>query len=396
MAVINGTVIVVLFATIFIQAVQSKDWRSYLGDLVGNEQPQAAALPPGTPPGTGGPVDPIAGEGSPAPPPKDVKTGDVGKPAPAAVKLSAEFGRLLQPAMLLGEVVSVLFGLVIVRLFVGKNWRRALALCRPSLTQTVIAVLGLPGLILVATAVHALARQVLPGGNYGQDLAAMFETWPLWFGVLVVGIGPGIGEELWCRGFLGRGLVGRYGAFVGILLTSLFFGLMHVDPPHVVGTMVMGMALHYVYLMTRSLWVPMLLHACNNSLAVVATKIKALESADPAPERVPYYIYGMAVLLLAAVGYALYRSRPRLVDADGSGPGPWQPDFPGVEHPPAGSGTVVHRPWPGWLASALLVLAVAGFGTSIYLAIPSEKSGGETPAAVIGSAGAAVRPAQPL
>jgi hypothetical protein len=148
--------------------------------------------------------------------------------------------------------------------------------------------------------------------------------------------------------------------------------------------------------MTRSLWVPMLLHAANNSLAVLGTKIEALEKTDPTPEKVPYYLYAAAVLLLAAVAYALYRSRPRLVDADGDGPPTWQPDFPGVEYPPADSGTVVHRPWPGWLASALVGLAVAGFGSSVYLAIAQEKPATETPAAVSGRVGATVHPAQPL
>src|SRR5208337_4060578 len=87
-----------------------------------------------------------------------------------------------------------------------------------------------------------------------DEMQKGFTQWPVWFGVLVVGLGPALNEELFCRGFLGRGLLGRYGTVGGILLTSLFFGLLHLDPPHVVATFVMGCCLHFTYLMTRSLW----------------------------------------------------------------------------------------------------------------------------------------------
>jgi hypothetical protein len=73
------------------------------------------------------------------------------------------------------------------------------------------------------------------------------------------------------------------------------------------------------------------------------------------------------MFLLAAVGWAMYHSRVRLLVFVIDQP-PWRPDYPGVEYPPAGSSTVVWRPWPGWQASGIVLVGVLIFALSIYLA----------------------------
>src|SRR5262249_9404020 len=102
-----------------------------------------------------------------------------------------------------------------------------------------------------------------------EQMMGLIQQWPMWFAVSSIAVGPAIAEELWCRAFLGRGFVGRYGVFFGVLLTSIFFGAIHVDPHQGTAAIFMGLILHYTYLVTRSLWVPMLLHFTNNALAVV-------------------------------------------------------------------------------------------------------------------------------
>src|SRR5207249_3638911 len=131
------------------------------------------------------------------------------------------------------------------------------------------------------------ASEFLPSMHYQESLEKMFGALPWWYGVLVVGLAPGVSEELWCRGFLGRGLVGRYGPVAGVLLTSLFFGALHLDPPHVVATFCMGAALHVVYLFTRCLWLPILIHFLNNSLAVLTTVVPYIRKLLDVDERTP-------------------------------------------------------------------------------------------------------------
>jgi membrane protease YdiL (CAAX protease family) len=263
------------------------------------------------------------------------------------------------------ELSVVGFSLLIIRLVVGRDWMRQLAVRRPSLAHTLLALASLPAFMLLGTVAYNVLRTVLhlPSlSDYGlggmEDMIGATAKWPWAFAVLVIGLGPGIGEELWCRGFLGRGLVGNYGAVFGVLATSFFFGLIHMDPCQGTMAMVMGLWLHFVYLMSRSLWLPMLLHFLNNSFGVLAPRFPLLQLLDSAPSTIPIFVYVSAVLVLIAVAYALYQSRARLATTTPEQFLFWRPAFAGVEYPPADSGMRVVHPLPSLAAG---MLAFGGF-----------------------------------
>jgi membrane protease YdiL (CAAX protease family) len=272
----------------------------------------------------------------------------------------------------LAEIMIILFSWLVIRLIAGADWPRRLALRRPGLVHLVLVLAAFPAMVLLANGSYEVIKVAwehlraflhlpkldVPGM---EEMVKVFNKWPAGFAVLVIGLGPGIGEELWCRGFLGRGLVGRYGVW-GVLATSFFFGLIHLDPAQGTMAMLMGLWLHSVYLATRSLLVPMLLHFLNNSLAVVASRSVLLTEIEENAGSIPLYVYAGAAVLLAAVGWALYQSRARLAAVDG-GPPLWRPPYPGVECPPPGSGTRVVHPLPS-LAAALTALA----GFVVFLA----------------------------
>jgi hypothetical protein len=205
------------------------------------------------------------------------------------------------------------------------------------------------------------------------QVMSMFSEWPWPFAVLVIGLGPGLGEELWCRGFLGRGLVGTHGVVLGVIFSSFFFGLIHVDPAQGTMAMLMGLYLHFTYLATRSLWVPVLLHFLNNSLAVVEPRIPVLKAIDADPATAPVHLFATAAILLTVVIWALYTSRARLAPGRAAGDSPpWQPPAPGVEYPPAGSGLTVVHPRPSAVAVGLTLLALAAFLGSCYRVISAK------------------------
>ena len=147
--------------------------------------------------------------------------------------------QLLAPALFMSQLLVIGFSLLVLRLVVGKQWTRKIGLRLPALKHVALALAGLPALSILGGAVGELARKHLWGfHDWGLDVESQVKqmaTLPLAFLILMIGVGPGIGEELWFRGFLGRGLVGRYGVIVGVLITSFFFGAMHVDPPQAAG-----------------------------------------------------------------------------------------------------------------------------------------------------------------
>src|SRR5262249_4395294 len=157
-----------------------------------------------------------------------------------------------------GLVCSLGLGLLAVRVRLGRDWPRQLNLRLPSFLRCLLALFCLPGLMLVANAAGALTRSFSGTADASEAILETAAALPLWLALLTVAVGPAFIEELWCRGFFGRGLVGRYGAPIGVLLTSLIFGLLHGNLPQGVFAFVFGIGLHLIYLATRSLWVPVL------------------------------------------------------------------------------------------------------------------------------------------
>jgi len=108
-------------------------------------------------------------------------------------------------------VVSVYW--LAVRWSTGRDWTRELQRVRPG-GQVVLSVLGVGMAVVVARVLFTVLRPHLPaldmfeGENLMEELVKDVRNWPPAVAVLIIGVGPGLGEELFCRAFLGRGLVG--------------------------------------------------------------------------------------------------------------------------------------------------------------------------------------------
>lgn len=89
-----------------------------------------------------------------------------------------------------------------------------------------------------------------------------------WLSIIVISIMAGIGEELLIRGVLQNTLVAYLGPWLGIVLASLVFGLMHyLSKTYVIVTFVLGLAFGLVYHLTDSLALVMFAHAVYDVFA---------------------------------------------------------------------------------------------------------------------------------
>jgi membrane protease YdiL (CAAX protease family)/Flp pilus assembly protein TadD len=199
-----------------------------------------------------------------------------------------------------------------------------------------------------------------------------------WLLILIAGcLLPGLGEEMLFRGFLGRGLLARFGPALGILVTSALFGLLHLDPVRICATTILGVGLHLVYLATRSFWAPVLLHALNNVLAFALMQL-ALDSTidlsglEDGPNLAPLVVLA-ALAAVAALGLLLYQTRVRWVLPDGSA---WSPGYVTAEMPFSELAAVPRRGVPRGLVRLAAVGAYLAFGgVFAYLgANPSDSS----------------------
>jgi membrane protease YdiL (CAAX protease family) len=287
---------------------------------------------------------------------------------PADLLKSEAMNVALGIAFFITELIVIGFSWLIIRLVVGRDWKRQLALKIPGLAHTLLALASLPALVLLGNIAYEILRKILhvPSlADFGltgmEEMVQVFSKWPWHFAVLVIGLGPGIGEELWCRGFLGRGLVGNYGVVFGVFATSFFFGFIHLDPCQGAMAMLMGVWLHFVYLTTRSLLLPMMLHTLNNSLAVLDTRLPQLAVIETKPSDIPIIVYTAALFLLAATAFALYQSRARLAAKTPDQLLLWRPEFDGVAYPPEDSGMTIVHPAPSLTATALAALSFVLF-----------------------------------
>jgi uncharacterized protein len=281
--------------------------------------------------------------------------------------MSERLGVSLTVGLVGAFVAMFVYAWLLCRLVFGRGWSRVVAFRRPGAGQLLVAwLLFLPGMMFTCEGLDTLLRWLtgLRNDTYSLMLGAEAVS-PFWLSVLAIGVGPGVVEELFCRGFLGRGLVGRHGWVLGVSLTSLLFGLLHLEPVHVVITLLIGVGLHFTLAASRSLWVPVLLHATNNTLSVLQWRLIEY-FATPSDPLVVALRYGSAVLLLGLGVWALWASRAKVVPAGDNQEG-WRPKFPTAAAPPPDSGLITAEGRLNPLPVLLAVLPLAGLVASFVL-----------------------------
>ncbi|HXF83995.1 MAG TPA: CPBP family intramembrane glutamic endopeptidase [Anaerolineales bacterium] len=92
---------------------------------------------------------------------------------------------------------------------------------------------------------------------------------PFWLVIAAVILAPPV-EEIFFRGFLFQGFRQRYGLVPGILISSLIFGLAHMDPTSLIPTFLLGAVLAYIYHRSNSVWPGIILHFLVNAFSVCA------------------------------------------------------------------------------------------------------------------------------
>jgi membrane protease YdiL (CAAX protease family) len=101
------------------------------------------------------------------------------------------------------------------------------------------------------------------------------------FALLSFALLPGIAEELLCRGLVQRGLQTRTGPIPAILLASIFFGALHMDPIHSAFAVILGLYLGAIAHLAGSVRASMGCHIANNTAAVLGAA--AAPGVEPMP-----------------------------------------------------------------------------------------------------------------
>ena len=103
---------------------------------------------------------------------------------------------------------------------------------------------------------------------------------PFWSSFLVVAIFAPIFEEWLCRGMVLRGLLTKMKPVWAIVISALFFAVIHANPWQALNAFLIGLMMGYVYYKTGSLILTMIIHFVNNGTAVVLSNIDRFKDME--------------------------------------------------------------------------------------------------------------------
>jgi membrane protease YdiL (CAAX protease family) len=113
-----------------------------------------------------------------------------------------------------------------------------------------------------------------------ENAMAQIMDAPVWITLISVSIFAPLFEEWLCRGVILRGLLQKTHPVSAILVSAVFFAVLHMNPWQALPAFILGALFGYIYYKTGSLKLTMLMHCVNNTFAVVFSKIPSLENAE--------------------------------------------------------------------------------------------------------------------
>lgn len=207
--------------------------------------------------------------------------------------------------------------------------------------------------------------------NNGEAFSE-FVALPGWLVFLGGCLLPGLGEEIYCRGLLSHGLVARYGVVGGTLLAAGLFGAMHMEPIQAIGAFALGIGLQFVFLTTRSLMAPIVLHTLNNSLAFLTMRFAdpyPIPGLTPLPDgslvHTPIMVLAAAILAAIMLMAIMVQNRTRWRLPDGTD---WSPGYVTAEIPHAAARAAAVRDGANPLLILGAVVALGLFVASLVVA----------------------------
>lgn len=130
-----------------------------------------------------------------------------------------------------------------------------------------------------------------------------------WACVTAVVLAP-VFEEILCRGLVLETVRRRWGDAVAVLISALFFGLVHVEPSTALAGFVIGGIFGTIYIRTHSLFSTIILHSINNAFAfaLICFGLDDVPLGDILGGGSVYHaVYGISVLIFLLFSVEAWR-----------------------------------------------------------------------------------------
>ena len=187
-----------------------------------------------------------------------------------------------------------------------------LGLDRAPVAAMFLAPIGALALGPVSDLLASTFLELLPSLNMGnlEAITKMAEAAPFPVMFLLMAVFPGFSEELLFRGLLQRSIRRTP---IAIVVSAVAFACAHLDPPHVVAVLPMGLYLAWVAHRTDSTWPTIVAHVVNNGLAIAATRFSVLQVGQGTDTPLPLWWLPVGGAVCAACLVAISLATPKRV-----------------------------------------------------------------------------------
>lgn len=158
--------------------------------------------------------------------------------------------------------------------------------------------------------------------NMTKQLLTMNSISDFLINLLIIALIPAIGEELVFRGGV-QNIFSRWTGnyHLGIWIAAILFSAIHVQFFGFIPRMLLGALFGYLFVWSRSIWIPVLAHFINNGTAVTGAyflqrKGKSLEELDKIQDNSSPYMVVVSIVFASLILWAFYtyRTKTNLID----------------------------------------------------------------------------------
>ncbi len=147
-----------------------------------------------------------------------------------------------------------------------------------------------------------------------EDLI-VFDLW----GFLTICVSAALLEELIFRGIILEGLLRNYGKWKAIIISSVVFGLAHLNPVQFISAGILGLFIGWIYSRTRSVLPGICIHFINNSVPFVVGWYADYNGLDEISGANPPYLYVLLAGVLSIIlGLPLLRVLQKSLPSESS------------------------------------------------------------------------------
>lgn len=132
--------------------------------------------------------------------------------------------------------------------------------------------------------------------------------------LIIIGILPGIGEELIFRGILQKqiGLMLK-SPVLAIWIAAFIFSAIHLQFEGFLPRMVLGAVLGYLYYWTGNLWIPIIAHAFNNGVQVLMIYVTDIDIStfdQQSSDQLKWWMVPLSLLVMYFIFSLIKKYRP--------------------------------------------------------------------------------------